>query len=382
MALDFGITEEQRAILDSVDKFMSRAFPPDMVRDYDLAHRFPDHLLEGFGELGILGLPFPEEYGGLGADWMTVVLVQEHLGRHAAIAAALYSITIDFGGMSILHAGTENQKQGHLPDLIEGKTQYCLALTEPEAGTDAAALRTRAVRTADGWRLAGRKTWISCADSADYLVTACRTSEGDSKRHGISMLLVPKNATGVHMTALPKIGNNSMPSFDIAFDNVEIPGNALLGEEGDGFRVLMSTLQYSRSGQAANTVGQSQAVVDMVSAYVKERVQFGAPLSQFQVLRHRLVDMQMRVDQARLMLYQLAWKIDTGQRARSESAMAKILASETLQYVTHHGMQMMASAAYAEESDLSRHWRDARLYTFGEGTNEMLRDLIAREMGL
>lgn len=381
MALDFGITDDQRAILDSIDRFMARKFPPEAVREHDMAHRFPANLLHGFGDLGILGLPFPEEYGGMGCDWRTVVLVQERLGRHAAIAAALYSITVDFGGMSLLHAGTDAQKNRHLSALIQGHGQYALALTEPEAGTDAAALRCRAVRTANGWRLNGRKTWISCADTADYLVTACRTGSGTG-RDGISMLLVPRATAGIHMTVLPKIGNNSMPSFDIAFDDVEVPEDSLLGTEGDGFRVLMSTLQYSRSGQAANAVGQAQAVVEMVGTHLKEREQFGAPLARFQVLRHRLVDMQMRVNQARLMLYRLAWMIDHGQRARAESAMAKILASETLQYVTHHGMQMMASTAYAAESDLARHWRDARLYTFGEGTNEMLRDLIAKEMGL
>lgn len=382
MQWDFGLTDDQRAILDSIDRCMARVFPPEMVRDYDLSHRFPTHLLNAYGGLGILGLPFPEEYGGLGCDWQTVVLVQERLGRHAAIAAALYSITVDFGGMSILHAGTEEQKRKHLPAMIEGRAQYALALTEPEAGTDAASLRTRASLSPKGWTLNGRKTWISCADTADYLVVAARTQEGSSGSKGISMILVPRDTPGVHMTVLPKIGNNSMPSFDIAFDDAVVPEDCLLGVRDDGFRVLMATLQYSRSGQAANVIGQSQAVVDMVAAHVKEREQFGAPLAQFQVLRHRLVDMQMRVDQARLLLYRLAALIDAGARARAESAMAKIAASECLQYVTHHGMQMMASTAYAAESDLSRHWRDSRLYTFGEGTNEMLRDLIAREMGL
>jgi alkylation response protein AidB-like acyl-CoA dehydrogenase len=144
----------------------------------------------------------------------------------------------------------------------------------------------------------------------------------------------------------------------------------------------MSTLSYSRAGQAANALGQAQAAVDMAVAHLKERKQFGAPLSQFQVLRHRVVDMQMRVDQSRLMLYRLAWMISRGERCRIESAQAKILASEALQYVTHHGMQMLASSAYAAESDMNRYWRDGRLLTFGEGANEMLRDLIAREMGL
>jgi len=152
--------------------------------------------------------------------------------------------------------------------------------------------------------------------------------------------------------------------------------------EHDGFRVLMSTLQFSRSGQAANAIGQAQAAIDLAIRHASERVQFGAPLTQFQALRHRLVDMQLRVDQARLALYQLAWLIARGERARRQSAAVKIIASEALQYVTHHGMQILASAGYAAESDMNRYWRDGRLYSFGEGANEAMRDIIAREMGL
>jgi alkylation response protein AidB-like acyl-CoA dehydrogenase len=380
--MDFALTPEQEETRSSVDRMMARIFPLEAVRRADLAHETPRHLLPAFAELGLLALPFPEEYGGLGGDWMSVVLVQERLGRHAAIAAALYSITVDFGGMSLLNYGSPIQRDQLLPELIAGKLQFSLALTEPEAGTDAAALRTSATRTSSGWRIRGRKTWISCADTSDYLVTACRTLKGSTGREGVSMLLVPRTAPGIHMTVLPKVGNNSLTSWDIAYDDVEVGDDALMGVEHGGFRGLMSTLMYSRSGQAANAIGQAQAAIDLARRHVLEREQFGKPLSQFQVLRHRLVDMQMRVDQARLVLYHLAWMIDRGERCRAESAAAKILASEALQYVTHHGMQMLASAGYAQESDMNRYWRDGRLLSFGEGSNEMLRDLIAREMGL
>jgi alkylation response protein AidB-like acyl-CoA dehydrogenase len=184
------------------------------------------------------------------------------------------------------------------------------------------------------------------------------------------------------MTRLPKVGNHSLLSFDIAFEDVEVGEDALLGAEHDGFRALMSTLQYSRLGQAANAIGQAQAAIDMAVRHARERVQFGAPLTQFQVLRHRLVDMQMRVDQARLALYQLAWLLSRGERARLQSAAVKVIASEALQYVSHHGMQILASAGYAAESDMNRYWRDGRLYSFGEGANEAMRDIMAREMGL
>ena len=260
--------------------------------------------------------------------------------------------------------------------------QFALALSEPGAGTDAASLVTRAERVPEGWRIRGRKTWISAADSAAYLVTPCRTEPGSKGSAGISVLLVPPDAPGVQMTRLRKLGNNSLTSWDVAFDDVVVPADSLLGEEGHGFGHVLSTLAYSRSGQAANAIGQAQAALDMAVTHARERVQFGAPLTQFQVLRHRLVDMQMQVDQARLMLYRLAWMISTGQRCRRESAQVKILASEALQEVARQGMQIMASTGYADGSAMSRHWRDSGLYTFGEGANDMLRDQIAREMGL
>ncbi len=382
MALEFAPTEEQRALLDSIDRFMARRYPPEAVRAHDLAHSCPPGLLAGFAELGLLAAAFPEAYGGLGADWRTVILIQERLGYHAAIAAALYSVTVDFGGMTLLAGGSEAQKAALLPPLIAGALQFALALTEPGAGTDAAAVTTRAERRAGGWRVTGRKTWISCADSAAYLVVVCRTEPGSQGKRGLSLLLVPPGAPGVHMTRLPKVGNNSLLSWDIGFDGVEVPDTALVGTAGEGFRLLMSTLQYSRGGQAANALGQAQAAVDLAVRHARERAQFGRPLTQFQVLRHRLVDMQLRVEQARLMLYRLAWLIAEGRPCRREAAAAKVLASEALQYVSHHGMQILASAGYAAESDMNRYWRDGRLYSFGEGANEMQRDLIAREMGL
>jgi alkylation response protein AidB-like acyl-CoA dehydrogenase len=380
--MDFALTEEQVAIRRTVDALMARELPPDEARRYDLAEETPVHLVPAYGDAGLIAAALPEQHGGLGADWLTVTLIQERLASHASVAAVLYSMTVDFGAMSLIGYGTPEQRERLLPDLIAGRGRYALALTEPGAGTDAAALRTTASPVEGGWRVNGRKTWISCADTADWLVTPARTTKGSTGREGISMLLVPRAAPGIHMTKLPKVGNHSMTSWDIAFDDVFVPTENLMGAEGDGFRGLMSTLAYSRAGQAANALGQAQAAVDLAAAHVRERVQFGKPLTQFQTVRHRIVDMQMRVDQARLMLYRLAWMIDRGDRCRLESAQVKILCSEALQYVTDHGMQLMASTSYARESAMNRYWRDARLYTFGEGANEMLRDLIAREMAL
>jgi alkylation response protein AidB-like acyl-CoA dehydrogenase len=380
--IDFAPTDEQVRMLDAVTGFARRRLPPDEVRRRDREHLPPYDLLPELGALGVLALPFPAQYGGLDQPWTTMALVQERLAREAYFAASIVSRVVAFGGMSLMAYGSVEQKRRWLPELIAGRALFSLALTEPGAGSDAAALQTRAERTASGWRLHGRKVWISDAQGASHLVVAARSARGSAGAKGISVFLVPRDTPGIAMTELPKLGNHCMPSFDIGFDAVAVPDDALMGTEGAGFKHVLSTLHYSRASMAATNTGCAQAVVDLTIAHCKERVQFGRPLAANQAVRHRLVDMQMRVDQARLVVYHLAWLIVQGEPCRRQAAQAKVIATEALQYVTHHGMQLLASTAYAADSDMQRFWRDARLYTFGEGANEIQRDLIARELGL
>jgi len=338
-------------------------------------------MLPKMAELGLLALAVPDEYGGLGKDWRSAAVAHERLARYAGIIATLFNTTVAFGAMSLLSYGTPTQKRELLPRLVKGKVRFALALTDAGAGSDAAAISTTVRRIDGGWRIQGRKQWISNADAAHYIVVAAR-EPGSQSSKGISTLLVPRATAGISMTILPKVGHHCMPSYDIAFDSVEVPEDALMGEEGSGLRNLMSTLQYSRSGQAANSVGQSQRAVDIAVAYAKERVQFGKPISSFQTIAHKLAEIQIRVNQARLALYHLACLIATCQPCHLEAAQAKLVASETFQYVTREGMQIMASAGYALESEMQRMWRDAGLFTFGEGSSELQRNIIAREMGL
>ena len=210
--IDFEIPEEDRALLDSVDRVMARHFPPQDLRRADRAHETPWHLLPVMAELGLFGLPFPQEYGGFGRDWRSVALVQERLALHAGIAATLFGTTVSFGGMSLLTYGTPAQKRELLPRLIRGEAKFALALTESGAGTDAGAPITWARRTGGGWRINGRKLWISNAGAADYLVVACRTQAGSRGSQGASMLLVPRGSQGISMTVLDKVGHNCMLS--------------------------------------------------------------------------------------------------------------------------------------------------------------------------
>jgi alkylation response protein AidB-like acyl-CoA dehydrogenase len=380
--MDFALSESQSQILDTVDRFMARHAPPEEIRRRDAAHTPPYDLLPAMGAAGFFGLAVPEQYGGSGLDWSTVALAQERFGQLGYCVASIFNRVVGFGAMSFLTYGSEAQRAEFLPRLVAGKCLIALALTEPQAGSDAAAITTRGKPVEGGWQISGRKTWISDAGGADYLLSAVRTEPDSKGAGGISMLLIPRDSKGIAMTQLPKVGNNCMPSWDIGFDEVFVPQAALLGEQGRGFPNLMSTLHYSRASMAATITGCAQAAVDVALTYAKERQQFGRPIGSFQIIRHRLVDMQMRVDASRHAMRYLAWLISTDQPCRREAAQAKVQATECLQFVTEHGMQIMASAGYSADSDMQRYWRDARLYSFGEGSNEIQRDIIARELGL
>lgn len=379
--LAFAPDDEAR-ILDTVDRFLARRLPAAELRRRDEAEIPPYDLLAEMGELGLFALAAPSGEGGLGAPWTLVAQVQERLGRGAYMAASIYNRMVGFGIASILRNGSGAQRRALLPGLIAGEFFCSLALTEPGAGTDAGAITTRAVRSGDGWRITGRKTWISDAGGARYLLTPARTEPGSTGSRGITLFLVPGDAPGIAMTRLAKLGNHAMPSWDIGFDEVEVGDDAVLGEVGGGFRALMGTLHLSRASMAATVTGAAQAALDLAIGQARERVQFGRPLTQFQVLRHQLADLQMRVDCSRLYVQHLAGLITRAEPCRREAAQAKILATEALQAVTERGMQVFASAGYATGSEMGRFWRDGRLYSFGEGANEALRDLVAREMGL
>ena len=373
---------EQAQILASVEALLARRLPPAEIRRRDAAHIPPYDLLPEMGQAGLFALAVPVAEGGLGSDWETVALVQDRLGQHAYMAASIFNRVVGFGLASVRGYGSAAQRAAMLPLLMSGEAFCALGLTEPQAGSDAASIRTRAVPHEGGWRINGRKTWISDARGARWLILAARTGPEKEGPRGISLFLVPTDTLGISMTLLPKVGNNCMPSFDIGLADVDLPADALLGEEGRGFAQLMSTLHFSRASMAATVTGAAEAALQIALAHAKERVQFGQPIGRFQAIAHRLVDMRLRVDQSRLMVRHLARLIDQGAPCRREAAQAKIIATETLRDVADAGMQILASAGYSAESDMQRLWRDSRLYTFGEGANEVLRDSIARDLGL
>lgn len=378
----FGISEEQARVPESVDRLVARHLPLEEQRRRDRDRDPPHALLRVLGEAGLLAAPFPVSEGGLGADWTTVGLVQERLGERAWMLASLFNRAVGFGGMSLLSYGSPEQRAALLPRLMRGELLFALALTEPQAGSDAAAVRTRAVRTRDAWRLDGHKTWISDAAAADFSVVVARTDPEARRGAGLSLILLPKGTPGVTCTPIEKLGNHALPSCEMRFDGVMLPEDALFGEEGKGFAHLASTLHYARAGMAASVTGCAEFALGIALDHARTREQFGRPLGGFQALAFRLADMRMRVDASRLVARDLAARIAAGAETARQAAQAKVIATETLQYVTHHGMQILASAGYHRDSDMGRAWRDGRLYSFGEGSNEIQRGIVGRELGL
>ena len=378
--MDFSISHDQQAILDSVTKLLQNNLTPLDQRDFDQKGSAPYHIMADLADLGLFGMPFPEQYGGTNVEWDTIAMVQHAMGKTAYMAASLLNRSIGFGGMPILMFGSSDQKENILPKIINGEALFALALSEPGAGSDANAIISRATPMASGgWQLNGNKIWVSDAKAASFIVIACKTEDSEGS-DGISLFLTPPDTKGISMTPMNKVGTHWMPSFSLSLDNVILPETAILGEPNNGFKQLMTVLHYARAGMAASVSGLAQRAVDIAIDHSIERHQFGKPIAANQVIRHRLVDMQMRVNQSRLTAFYLAWKIANGLECKTEASEAKIVATEALNFVTDAGMQILAGAGYDNDSEMQRIWRDARLYTFGEGSNEIQRNIIAKEI--
>lgn len=370
---------EHQAMIDAVEQWCRDLDPLDLLRR-DAEHVPPYDFLPQLGALGLIRASLPEEHGGLGLPWSVFCRIQEKIGYYCQPIGSILNRVISFGALPIIMFGSENQKRELLPRLLDGEYLIALALSEPGAGSDARAAITRAERVEGGWRINGRKTWISDAGRADRLMTLCRIGKDDPKR--FVTFLVPRDAPGVAMTTIPKVGNNCMPSFDIAYEDVFVSDADMLGEEGKGFDCIHGTLKYSRTSLSALLLGSGRAALDLATEHARERIQFKQPLSAFQVIRHKLVDMRIEIEKARFVVYEFARGVDAGEDVAAMGAIAKVAASEMFQFVTDRGMQILASAGYASDSPMQMHWRNARLYSIGEGANEIQREIVAREMGL
>ncbi len=377
--MDFQLTDEQRMVRDMVRDLATKEIAP-RAAEVDKTEEFPADNIRKMGELGLLGRPYPEEYGGGGGDYLSYAIAVEEIARACGSTALIYAAHVSLGCGPIYSFGTEEQKQKWLPRLCSGQGLGAFGLTEPEAGSDAGASRTVAVRDGDCYVLNGSKMWITSGAIADVVTCTAKTDPSAGTR-GISCFLVEHGMPGfIPGKNEPKMGLKGSVTSALSLENCRVPAENLLGKEGDGFRQMLITLDAGRISIGAMALGLAQAALDEAIRYSKERVQFGQPISKFQAIQWMIADMATEIEAARLMIYRAAALKDAGRRFTREAAMAKLYASEVAERAGFKAIQIHGGYGYSREYPVERIYRDQRLCTIGEGTSEIQRLVIAREV--
>lgn len=381
--ISFELTEEQKLLKDTVRKYLEKKCPREYLRDLDEKEEYPHELFKGMATLGWLGLTFPEKYGGSGGNAIDAAILLEELGRAVQGCAFGYVSSVCFGGRSIDLFGNERQKSFYLPKLINGEIMFAMALTEPGGGTDILNMKTYADIKEDGFIINGQKTFITNAHVADHLITIVRTDRDVKKKSGgISVFIVDTNSAGIEMKRLRKLGIKSTGTNEIFFTDVHVPSSNLLGELNRGWHLLTGTLNDERVSVAAILVGIAQAAFEDALKYAKERVAFNKVIGQFQVIQHYIADMAVSIELARMIVLKAAWLQSKGLSNGLESAMAKLVASETAFKVATTGMRILGGYGYMMEYDMQRYFRDSELFLFAPISNEMSKNYIGQNLGL
>ncbi|HED04674.1 MAG TPA: acyl-CoA dehydrogenase [Candidatus Fraserbacteria bacterium] len=377
--MDFALTEEQEMFRRSARDF-ARAELEEQAKELDQSHRVALDSLKKLGQLGYLGMGVPETYGGIGADALSYAIVMEELSRACASTSTAVSVQNSLVEHPIVEFGSEEQKREYLPRLASGEWMGAFALTEPESGSDAGALKTTAQLQGDGYLLNGTKRFITNAAFADLFVVFAATAPEQGK-HGVSCFLVERAAPGFTVgKEEDKMGIRGSSTCELHFQGCPVPAGQLLGEVGAGFRMALSTLDAGRIGIAAQALGIAQAALEESVSYARERQAFGRAIARFQAIQFLLAEMRTKVEAARLLVYQAAWKKDQGQNYIAEAAIAKLYASEIASQVADAAVQIHGGYGYIKDYKVERLYRDARITRIYEGTNEIQKLIIAREM--
>jgi alkylation response protein AidB-like acyl-CoA dehydrogenase len=375
--VDFSLTAEQREIRALAREFARAEIEPHAAQ-WDRDHGFPRELLASLGELGLMGVCVPEEYGGAGADFVSYMLVLEELSRADAGVGVTVAVHTSACTLPILQFGTDEQRSRFVPPLARGEGIGCFALTEPGAGSDAGALVTSAEAVDAGWHVTGAKQWITNASFGGTILLFARTDPETRSARGVSAFVVDTADVEVTRTE-EKLGLNSSVTNDIVIDAF-VPADRLLGEEHHGFRIAMATLDGGRIGIAAQAVGIARAAYEVALAYAQEREAFGHRIADFQAIQHKLANMSMEIDAARLLMLRAAWLKDRGERVTEAGAKAKLFASEVARRQTAEAIQVLGGYGYTKEFPVERYYRDAKITEIYEGTSEIQRLVIAREI--
>ncbi len=385
-AFDHILSDEHRMIRDAAREFAQNEIAP-IAREFDESEKFPLETVRKMGEMGFMGIEIPEEYGGAGMDTLAYVLALEEIAKVDASHATIMSVNNSLFNYAILTFGTEEQKRKYITPVASGQAIGAYALTEPSSGSDAANMRTRAVRDGDFYIINGRKSWITSGPVADYVIVFAMTQP--EKRHkGITAFIVEADWPGfIRGKQEEKLGIRASATSELGFEDLRVPAENRLGEEGQGFKIAMTVLDAGRIGIAAQALGIAEGAYEYSRQYVQERQAFGKPIGEFQGTGFKIADMKMRIEAARALLYNAALAKEraktTGERFTLAASMAKLFASETAVYCTWAAIQIHGGMGYSKELPLERFYRDAKITEIYEGTSEIQRLVIARmETGL
>jgi len=373
------LTDDHLLFQKTVRDFMDQEIAP-RAAEIDRTDQFPHWAVKKLAEMGLTGIVFPEEFGEAGGDYLMYAIAMEELARVSGSVALILAAHVSLGTYPIFAFGTEAQKKKYLPDLTTGRKLGAFGLTEPGAGSDAGGTRTRAVQKDGGWVMNGSKHWITNAGVAGTLVATARTSEAPGV-NGISSFIIEAGTPGLKIAKKEdKVGLRGSETNPIFFEDLHLPLDSLLGEEGKGFRQFMKTLDGGRISIAAMALGLAQAAYDAAVNYAAQREQFGKPIGEFQGVQFKLADMATEIEAARHLIYAASRLRDRGENITKYSAMAKLYASEVSMRATNHAIQIFGGNGYSREYPVERYWRDAKLTEIGEGTSEIQRIVIAREL--
>jgi len=381
--MDFRLTDEQKMIVEAARK-VGTAYGPDYWRDLDARKAFPKEIWQAICDAGLCGVALPEEHGGSGLGMLEMALVIEALSESGggSTLGQLYMVNPIFGGVSVSRFGTDEQKRTLLPGLVSGKINFCMALTEPDAGSNTLEMRSFASEEGDGWRLNGRKIWITAVPESTKILVIARTLKPEQvtrRTDGITMFLVDTNRPGISYTPIEKLGTNTLTSSSVFFDNVRLERSDLIGTLHKGWTELLDVLNTERIVTTAGLIGAGRMAIRIAVDYSKDRKVFGGkPIGSYQGVQFPLAQAHAALECARLMNYRAATKCDQGEAYGSDANVAKLIAAQAAHDAIEHSMQTLGGMGYAKEFHLERLWRDARLFKFAPVAEEMVLNFIAQ----
>ena len=380
--MNFGNTSDQELMLQSVRSLLDDVCSMDYAAKCDINHTTPREAFNAMAQNGWLGLIAPESFGGSGGSPTDLALVLEETGHHFEELGLWLFRSFTYGCYAILQHGSDEQKQRIVPGAANGKLSFAFALSEPDSGSDAASLRTRAVIDGDYFIVNGRKQWTSGMDIADYALVALRTNDLGKKQLGISTLMIDTKLPGIEVRKIATLGQHAIGTTEVTFTDVRVPRTALLGQLDHGWAVCEDTLRYERLCLSAVRIGAARQAFEYALDYAKTRHQFGKPIGSFQVTQHKFADMKVMLDTSFTMVRRYAWLMENGKAERADTAVIKYYIAESYKTISDMCLQILGGYGYSMEYPMQRFFRDSRLATIGGGTSEIQKNIIASTLGL